>query len=172
MLKKIFLTICILLTLISFGGYFFIDYKIQEGEKLLAAGQQEYNAGAKKLATGKRELAQGKRTLSTAKTVYSGATLGPVGDMVRDVPGAGFLFSTTGHKIKEGDRAVASGEKQVKAGEAKLAAGKVALAEGRQKLAMAIQARTGCLYAGIFFACLSALLLVFVVRKKSSARGH
>ena len=87
MLKKILLTLFILLTAISSAGYYYVNSKIIDGEKQLAAGQQKYNHGEKMLKSGKQQLAAGKKQLTTAKVVYSGVSGGPLGDLTRQLPG-------------------------------------------------------------------------------------
>ena|SRR3990167_12389 len=158
MLKKIILIFSLLLAIASFGGYFFLNEKITDGERQLAEGQQKYDRGAKMLRAGESRLSSGKKELSNAKTVYN-VTAAPASLITDRIPVVDKLFSSADRKLKEGDQAIASGEKQVKEGRAKLAAGKIALEEGRKKLAMAKQIRTVCLYSGVFFGCLFILLL-------------
>lgn len=172
-MKLLALLCTLLLCAASFTAYFYIDHKINIGQKLLQAGQKQYNEGQKKLATGKTKLAAGKKKLSTAKKTYN-STLGllPIRTVTKIIPVVGPTINQTtdeidvAHKmIQDGDRQVAEGERKVRMGEAQLAAGKKQLADGRIQLERAKQLRFMFLFGGIGFSVLSLFLAVSLLSR-------
>ena len=161
---------CILVSVASLTAYFYIDHKINAGQKLLTEGQKQYDEGQKKLAAGKEKLSAGKKKLSTAKGVYN-STLGLL-HVVKVVPVAGPAANDAekqvdvgGKMIADGDRQVAEGEMKVKAGEAALAAGKEQLANGRTRLDQAKSIRLGCLISTFLFGFLAIFIAVYFRRR-------
>lgn len=177
--KIITLIFIILLAAASATGYFYLNDKIQGGEKKIAEGQKQIKDGEQMLKAGKAKLAAGKQRLSKGKQQYHAASSIPFDQLSQALPEGTVLFQVAKSKVAEGGKQIASGEKQVAAGEKKIRAGEARLKEGKQqlsagvaKLEQAKQYRFMCGIAALFFTFLTLLLIISWRRSFFKSSAH
>ncbi len=158
------LLLVLILLLASLGGFAWINAKITEGSRRIAAAQIQLAEGKKMLAAGKARLASGKRQLSSAKgtleKVKTGSYLWSA-----TLPLVGAVVTFAGNEmasrtLAEKNQLVVQGAAKIRNGEAELAAGKLALIRGQAKLKQAEMIRSVCAVSAIISAILLIVLLI------------
>ena len=166
------LLLMLLLAHASAAGYLFLTGKILLAEKLIAAGQRQFDRERGNLEQGKIALEAGKQRSADGKKRYEKARGNAFLVLADKLFKGGKGFRGAKEQIAEGDKRVIEGENRVSAGQERLDAGEVKLLRARELVRRAKGARVVCALGAALFGSLSIVLGIRCKRSLARILKH